>query len=437
MGVVVAFVGIIHAGPAAAEQLAASASPGSAAPDPVLELLEEIAALRADYQALQRTYDERLSGLERRLEELRLAATPADEARGVVDAVTAAPQPAAVAPEPAPQAAAAPVAGNVFNPDISLIGNFVGTAGRNPNGEDPSLSLTEAELSFRSVVDAYARADFYLGVSSEGIEIEEGAITFTALPANLLLRVGKLKAQFGKVNTLHTHQLPYVDRPLVSMNLIGGEEGFSDSGVSLSHLIPNPVMFMEVTGEVYQGDSDVFHSDARSRLAYVGRFRAYRDLTEASNLDLGTSIAYGPTDVDPGPEAEGVLAKTLYGVDATFRYRPLRRAIYRRLNLRSELVWAQQDLPFGRTQTAFGVYGTGEYQFARRWYIGGRLDRSARLLEPDLVDTGGAVFLTFWPTEFSQIRGQFRRINYGNGTAGTEALVQFNFGMGAHGAHVF
>ena len=48
-----------------------------------------------------------------------------------------------------------------------------------------------------------------------------------------------------------------------------------------------------------------------------------------------------------------------------------------------------------------------------------------------------ARFLTFWPTEFSQIRGQFRRINFAGGEKGNEFLMQFNFSIGAHGAHLF
>ena len=39
-----------------------------------------------------------------------------------------------------------------------------------------------------------------------------------------------MRAQFGKVNTLHTHAMPTADRPLVTENLVGGEEGISDSG---------------------------------------------------------------------------------------------------------------------------------------------------------------------------------------------------------------
>lgn len=346
------------------------------------------------------------------------------------------------APPLAPQAAAS--SSKVFNPDISVIGNFVGTVGKNELNEEPALQLSEVEFAFQAVVDPYSRADFYVAVGPDGVEVEEGFITFTALPANLLLKAGKLRAQFGKMNTLHTHRLPSVDRPLVTENLVGGEEGLSDAGLSVSHLIPNAALFVELTGEVFAARSEVFESPKKSRLNYVGRARAYRDLSESTNLDLGFSYAYGPTSVgfeedadEVDDEALPVLSKDLYGIDITLRYRPLRQAIYRRLNLRAELVWSRQDLEAGLHTTAFGFYALGEYQFARRWYIGGRVDRSGRALDGSQVDKGGAAFLTFWPTEFSQVRGQYRHIRYAEGVTGNEFLFQFNFSIGAHGAHVF
>jgi hypothetical protein len=132
-----------------------------------------------------------------------------------------------------------------------------------------------------------------------------------------------------------------------------------------------------------------------------------------------------------------VLHKQLFGIDGTFRYRPPARAIYKRVNLRSELIWSKQDLPLGGSNTAFGFYGLGEYQFAQRWYIGGRIDRSGRALDGTLIDKGGSVFMTFWPSEFAQIRGQLRRTNYAEGIVANEFLFQLNFAIGAHGAHVF
>ncbi len=329
----------------------------------------------------------------------------------------------------------------VFNPDISVIGNFVGTVGQNDFNDEPPLQLSEVEFAFQAVVDPYSRADFYVAVGPEGVEVEEGFITFTALPGNLLLKAGKLRAQFGKMNTLHTHRLPSVDRPLVTENLVGGEEGLSDAGLSVSHLLPNAALFVELTGEIFAAHSEVFESPEKSRLNYVGRARAYRDLTESTNLDAGFSYAYGPTGVGQdeaaGDDPLPVLSKQLYGIDVTLRYRPLRQAIYRRLNLRTELVWSRQELAPGLSTTAFGFYGLAEYQFARRWYVGGRVDRSGRVLDGDAIDDGGSVFVTFWPTEFSQIRGQYRYTGYAEGVSGNEFLFQFNFSIGAHGAHVF
>ena len=196
---------------------------------------------------------------------------------------------------------------------MAVIGNFVGAAGKNTIAPIPALQLNEAEMSFQAIVDPYARADFFLAASPEGLEVEEGFITFPTLPGGLLMKVGKMKAQFGKVNTMHSHTLPWVDEPLAMTNLLGGDEGLNDSGMSVSKLILNPFMFLEATGEIYHGDNDLFKSYKRSDLGYVGRLRGYRDVTEDINLDLGTSVAYGHNDAGPDSTTR------VFGVDATLR----------------------------------------------------------------------------------------------------------------------
>jgi hypothetical protein len=446
--------GIVAAAAPVGAQQPQTAAPaaGAAAPAEVKQVREELERLRLEFEALRRTYDERLQQLEQRLMQI---------GGGPMAVTLASPEPAPprqqqtpppvsqaeqVPAQPAPQQPAG--SGKVFNPDISVNGNFIGAAGKNPFATLSPLQLSEVEAAFQAIVDPYARADFFLSAGAEGAEIEEGYITFTSLPANLLLKAGKLRANFGKMNTLHTHSLPSVDRPLVTANLVGGDEGFSDAGMSLSHLISNPVMYLELTGEVFAGLSDVFQSTKRSELAYVGRVRGFHDLNDASNIDLGVSFAYGKATIDLDPplltspgsvlviQAAG-MNKRMVGIDATYRYRPPSRAMYRRLNIRTELIWSRQEKPNDVFESAFGMYASGEYQFARRWYIGGRVDRSGRTLDGDAIDTGGSAFLTFWPTEFSQIRGQFRRINFAEGQKANEFLFQFNFTIGAHGAHVF
>jgi hypothetical protein len=351
-------------------------------------------------------------------------------------------------PSPSPIPQSQPASSKVFNPDIAVIGNFTGAVGENEVDPRPSLSLEESEVSLQAVVDPYARADFFLTFSDEEVGVEEGFITFTSLPGGLLLKAGKMKAAFGKVNTQHAHVLPWIDRPLAQVNLLGGEEGLADAGLSLSRLFPNSLVFLEATAEVYRGEVEgLFTAPRRQDVALVGRLRAYRDLSESTNLEWGGSVARGVNEDGPG------FHTTVFGTDLTLRWRPLRRAIYRRLLLRGELFWSRREtstaeppdlgsadppaLPGRATARAFGFYASADYQLARRWFAGARFDSSERATEPDLRDRAGSLLLTFWPSEFSQVRGQLRRIEYADGPTANELLFQFLFSIGAHGAHPF
>jgi hypothetical protein len=289
--------------------------------------------------------------------------------------------------------------------------------------------MREVETSLQAVVDPNARADFFFAVGAEGIELEEGFVTFPTLPGGFLMKAGKLRSAIGKVNTMHTHVLPWTDRPLVTENLLGGDEGVSDAGVSVARLLPNPWLFLEATAEVYRGESALFHARDRRDLAYVGHLRGYQDITESSNVDLGASFAYGQNDND------AAAATRIMAIDGTFRYRPLRRATYRRLLARSELVWSRRSEAGG--PQAFGAYLATEYQFARRWFAGVRYDHADRAMDPGATDRGVSSLVTFWPSEFSQIRGQYRRTRYAEGQTANELLFQLLFSIGAHGAHPF
>ena len=75
---------------------------------------------------------------------------------------------------------------------------------------------------------------------------------------------------------------------------------------------------------------------------------------------------------------------------------------------------------------------------AGRWYVGGRYDWADRASDAAVQDRGESAVLTFWPSEFSQIRGQYRRTRYGDGPRiANELLLQALFTIGAHGAHPF
>lgn len=333
----------------------------------------------------------------------------------------------------------------LLNPDVSVIGDFLGTLGRNKIRPVPGLELHESEIGLQAIIDPYARGDFFLSFGETGVNVEEGYLTFTSLPGGFVAKVGKMRAAFGKVNMIHNHALDWTDRPLVTENLLGGEDGINDAGFSVTRILPAPKwIFLEATGQVFRGDSaSIFHADKHKDASTVGHIRAYKDFSESSNVDLGFSYAHGHSAPDPlgGISLPTDFHTNLYGMDATFRWKPLRRAIYHSFLARTELVWSHRnqfsDLSALETQRAFGFYTSGDYRLTRRWTVGGRFDRSARAQNANLRDTGFSALLTYWPSEFSQIRGQYRFARYAERSDANELRFQFLFVLGAHGAHPF
>src|SRR5437762_3769312 len=222
-----------------------------------------------------RDLEDRLIALEGQVRLLKSQAAPAPSPATPPATTTETGAQAAVAPAEQPQVQAAPAtaaplsqaqaislggaggsAAKALNPDISAIGDFIAVAGHNPVQPSPSLEMHESELGFQAIIDPYARGDFFLSFGEEGVNLEEGYITFTALPAGFVARVGKMRSAFGKVNTMHNHVLPWVDRPLVTNSLVGGEDGIDDAGVSIQRIIPAPKgVFLDFTGQLFRGDS--------------------------------------------------------------------------------------------------------------------------------------------------------------------------------------
>jgi hypothetical protein len=424
---------------AAATLVAAPRDAAAQAPGQAQQIQQQIDQLR-------REFNDRLSALEAQMATLQSgqAAPPQPTPAPQGAAPTAAEVPPGSAGAggpsgPLPVYGAAVAGAKVFNPDMAVIGDFLGAAGRNTVDPQPALEMHESEAAFQAIVDPYARADFFISFGEEGVGLEEGFLTLTSLPGGFLTKVGKMRAAFGKVNTLHNHVLPWTDRPIVNRNLVGGEDGIDDAGISVARLIPAGPVFLEATGEVYRGDSgdSLFRSSKRGDLSYVGHLRGYHDITESTNIDLGASYSYGHNPAGIVNDIDiGRFTTKLFGVDATLRWKPLSRAIYHSFIGRSEAVWSDHG-QFGGRQQAAGYYVSGDYQFARRWFAGVRYDRSGRAEDASLVDKGGSAMLTYWPSEFSQVRGQYRRTNYADGPAANELLFQFQFSIGAHGAHPF
>src|SRR5664279_3833748 len=118
-------------------------------------------------------------------------------------------------------------------PDISVIGDFQ-TSYKNNTKHNFDAGINEAELSLQSVVDPYARADFFFTVGKDPatgkftFDLEEGYLTTLSLPAHLQLKVGKFRSALGRINPVHPHALPFISLPNAYSNYFG--EGINDEG---------------------------------------------------------------------------------------------------------------------------------------------------------------------------------------------------------------
>jgi hypothetical protein len=406
-----------------------------------------------------RTLEQRLDDLSKQVADIRqeianlksgapaaapAAAAPAEDLTKIALEPTPA-QPAAPAPAAAPTLADVQTINNpsssaltkVFNPDTSVIGNFLGKAGQRndfefgPDATRSPMQLDEAEVAFEAFVDPYAKAKFFFSVTKAGIDVEEGYANFVSLPYGLTAKVGKMKALFGKDNTWHAHVRPWIDQPLVIHNFFG-DEGLADHGISVSKDFANPWnIFLEGTGEVFSGSvGEVFQRSKQTDLFYNAHFKAFKDISENSNLEVGTSYALGTLES---------ARNTFGGVDLTYRWKPLERGLYRSFIGRLEAIENHHPLA---TSNVKGFYASGDVQLAQRWFAGVRLDSADRFIPAferlgHTTDRGASATLTFWPSEFSQIRGQLRRIRYGDAKSVNELLLQLQFAIGAHGAHTF
>jgi hypothetical protein len=388
------------------------------------ELMRQTASLRQELDALKGTTTSPAAPSDD-LTQVDVTNTPAETPQPAVTETT--PESDTLGNVQTVDNVATPGASKALNPDMSVIGTFLGHAGDQFENRAPA-ELDEAELALEAFIDPYAKGKFFIAISPDEVDVEEGYAQFVALPFGLTAKAGKTKATFGKVNTWHTHTRPWVDQPLMFTRFLG-DEGLADVGISVSKLIPNPAGVMEATGEIYSGDvENVFGRTSDNDLFYNTHLKLFRDLTDNSNVEVGASWAQGTL-----PDVGG--HNRLAGLDVTYRWKPLERSIYQSLIVRAEGI-ANRRADFDRS--LYGYYASADYQLAQRWFAGVRVDRADRALDDArFSDHGASATLTFWPSEFSQVRGQFRRTTLDHGPAFNEVLLQLQFAIGAHGAHTF
>ena len=320
-----------------------------------------------------------------------------------------------------------------FNPAISANGLFLAAydsedgAGLKPGhgfGSETGMRVQEVEMQISAFVDPYLKADLIFALpGGEEIELEEGFVTTQGLPLPLTVKVGKFFADLGRHNLLHAHQFPFLDAPLVHQRLLG-DEGLNEAGIGVSLLLPTP-WFTEVSGQVFDGDNELFASEDGEDLLYVGHLRNFVDMGESATLELGGSFAAGNNRFDK--------LTSVVGGDLTLKWRSLRRSRGRGLIWQSEYLYSRQNLA-GDTKREGGLYSLVQFQFARRWWIQGRYDLFGLPKEDGARVHRGSALLAFVPSEFSALRLQYNHLEE-DGKGVNQLFAQLNFTIGSHPAH--
>lgn len=329
-----------------------------------------------------------------------------------------------------------------LNPAISVNGLFLaaGFPGLPDSAAaaaalESGLRLQEAEVQFTAAIDPYAKADLVFSFEDGDFDIEEAIVSSNVLSHGIGLRAGRMYVPVGHENTLHTHQLPFIDRSLVGRAVLG--EGLREFGLEAAY-VPALPFFFEVRGAVYNGDDDtLFAAPGNWDLAHAAGLDVLWDVSAGGTLALGADYCGGANAA--GTAADPAWTHVAAGV-LRYKWRSPTRARERALEFVLEYLYGERDAaaPEARSLQR-GVYGDAKVQCARRWWVQGRYDYLAAAgvggtAAADAATQRGSLLVAFVPSEFSALRLQGAVVDAGTETYG-EVFLQFNFTIGSHPAH--
>ncbi len=330
------------------------------------------------------------------------------------------------------------------------------------------------ELALDGAVDPYFEgfANIVLKLNNDNeteIEAEEAFLQTTSLPWGLQLKAGQFFSAFGRINPTHPHTWDFADDPLVHGEFLGSD-GLRGVGAQIAWTVPvswySQFLFGVQNGRGNTGfsfrnpgaDGTFFGrltTDREARgvqdFVYIPRWENSFDLSPTQTVLGGVSGAFGSNET-------GATSRTeIYGADLLYKWKSPRaeggfpfvkwqtEAMYRRFEAGRGV---DQSFPVSETFHDWGIYSQVIWGFKKGWTTGVRgdylhmqdsaytdsLDRQSR----ERVSGD----LTWYPTEFSKIRLQYNHdfLEQNAFLTAHEAdsiFLQFEFILGAHGAHKF
>jgi zinc transport system permease protein len=463
------------------------ALPSSAGADDAID--RQIEALREEVRELRRIVGEQQRVIETLTGQARQS--PAPMAPGVSAGAphpsappggpaTGAPAPTGVSATGAPAGPGAATAGApgpapgplppwiALLPEVRVEGNLIGNytfgrkrrtlerqLGEEVEGEEffvrrDRLNIREVEVGLRSSIDPFARFEAILSAEQRfdgdlDVGLEEGILTFGALPWRLEAKLGKFRTGFGEFNDSDPEEFPAVDPPNVIRHLFG-VDGWIDTGLAVTRRFGlTDTASVMLWGAVFNGDNEqAFHGGGAGmarRPAWFVRGESFLELGDVTGFEVGLGYAQGRTRDETG---RATLASRIVNAHVELDHRgpvllfPLgvNTLVEGFYSLRDRKV-ENPDEGVDRRETLgrLGFYALVEGQLTRRWSLGARFDHAEL---PEREDTGpsirretaGSVIVSFRPSRFLTLRGQYTRTARNFAVDSDEIYLQALFTLG-------
>ncbi|MCX6908115.1 MAG: hypothetical protein NTY01_08735 [Verrucomicrobia bacterium] len=443
------------------------------------QILKQLQELRQNQQQLQQTIAQQQKTIEALQKQLSEAAE-----KQKVDAeaaVALAPPPGAPSNVPLPQPSASQPsfriggAGSYIDISLDVLAAAAWSSETNGTmrnlqfgGHDPherGFTLQNAELALEGAVDPYFRGDAFIITQIDRgettVELEEAYLTTTQLPWNLQVKAGQFVTEFGRIGQSkpHPHTWDFADQPVVWGRLFG-PDGLRNPGARVSWLAPTP-FYLELFGTAQNAGGGTAYSFLNKQgetfagrtltgrtvhnigdLLYTLRANSSFDLDDENTLSAGASSAFGPNST--GDHA----STAIYGADVYWRWKPVANdhgwpfVKWTTEALRRDYEAAEQPGFAAATLNDWGFYTELAWGIRRPWVTGFRMDYAEGNDPTDPQRDRRMRFspnVTYYFSEFSKLRLQYNmdRAQHLNDKLAHGAFLQFEFMLGAHGAHKF
>lgn len=332
----------------------------------------------------------------------------------------------AISPLSAQEAKQSP---SYFNPQMAIVGNFVGTLS-DSSDEPKKFDFREIEFGFAADADPHLKVEAYIAIAKEDgetvVEVEEAFGRYANIGHGISLKVGKFAAAVGRVQRNHGDQLNYLNYPMVIRDVLG-DEGYRQPGISFTYLMPGD-RFNEFTIEALDTNAEqpIFNAAEISKPTIVGRYRTFVDFSENLSGQFGASYLSSKRLMKSGDTQASVV-----GLDAVMKWHPEKAG--KSANFEAEAYWTK---PGSGEETAFGYFVRGTYEVMPRLFLTAGFDSSEI---PGTSDSHRShlIGMTLRPTEFHHWRLEFERMT--SNFEGNRSLLnlQFQWVIGAHPAHKY